>query len=730
MPVNRKSLALTISLFIGFASLTGIILMLADSADVIKQSVTLKADADKTNEKQHRQGLEQLKKIDSQSIHALQELADIDFKNEQFLKAAQQYGELYKLSPLDSNALFMQARSLYLGGEFEPAQKLFLQPALADIADTGAYRARLLMADQKAGEALILLNEHRKRFPDHYASALLQADIYLINKQTETARQAYTALLDKPEFAAAAHFGIAQVLQSEGKSDEVIQWMKKAPQSRPNLQLDTARAELWRNVGVPEESRKLYDTLISHYGPRTELIIANAELVAAIPDKDAVQALKRKINAVNAISLAARHYLDAISSYLNKDYPASLQSLSWAEKALGKRDLFRLIEADSAAFLADSERFDNAIREMRINRLSEKRRMHLKDNLLRHTSNWLNRGNANFSLQLVNVCRKLDAKDPAVDLMLARARLLLNDYAATVRLSRELIKSGLYKDASLELLARALIETNQFTEAETALNELQSITADKPVSYYWAGISAYRQEKFDAAEKHLRKSYLLGSELKSGAALVDVYLQTKNFPAVKELSEHFLKSQDKTIQAIGTAYQAGSEIMQGNNEQAAILYEKAFKLDNTRIVYKLSALDRYIDAKNYIAADRVVHELQKIKPDDQIIDFKQAYLLQITGQNEKAITTYEKLITRYPNWAITLVNLSELLAADEKRIDEAVRLARQASNLAPNWAAAQFNLAKILDKAGQHEEARDYAQKALLLKPDMQEAQSFLQKKA
>ncbi len=729
MNLSKKTIALSIALLTGAATVTGLLWIVIESSDVVKQTVSL-TRKQPANESERKNDLEKLKKIDQNSIEAVSQLAGIAFSNKEFNKAAQQYYELYMLNPSDKEALFKSARSTYLAGDLAKASSLFNQEELDQFPDTATYRARFLLGEQKLIEAENTLQRNLQNYPDHTPSRLLLAETYLMANKAMEAQKIFESLLDATNKleAAAAHFGIAQVIQREGKSEAAIAWMKKAPETQVSMQLDTAKAELWRNLGQPDESIKLYERLLDHYGPQVELIVAYAELLAAKEKATLIEFQRDRIKSATAYSLAARHYLDALVSYLAKDYPKTLQSLRWAEPMLGSRELFSLVEMDTSAIVGDKARFASSVERINISSLSENRSQYLQNLLLKHASERLNRGDGQFGQLLSETVLKLDSENDAAQLMLARAYLLLGKNKETITLAEQLLTAGKFADAVLELSSRAHIEMGNYDKARESLNRLQALDTNKPVSYYWFGINEFRQKHYDQAIVPLKKAFSLGAEIKSGAALVDVYISQKHFDAAIEIAEAFKAKNEKNTQALGWAFLGGVELAKENPAASAQHYEQAALLDPARTIYKLSALDRYIDAKDYDNAFRILAGLKKVDNYGKVVRFKEAYLQQISGQSDKAIKSYRQLQYDYPDWAIVHLNLSELLAEKPETVNEALQMARKASELAPNWSAAHMNLARMLAANDKPDDALVFARKALSIDKNLIEAKALINK--
>ena len=95
-----------------------------------------------------------------------------------------------------------------------------------------------------------------------------------------------------------------------------------------------------------------------------------------------------------------------------------------------------------------------------------------------------------------------------------------------------------------------------------------------------------------------------------------------------------------------------------------------------------------------------------------------------SGDESGAITSYQAAIGYQPDNPVALNNLAWLLR--ERNQEQAINLARQAQELAPENAAILDTYGWILHLAGRHEDAKPLIEKALALSPDNEEIQGHL----
>ena len=101
-------------------------------------------------------------------------------------------------------------------------------------------------------------------------------------------------------------------------------------------------------------------------------------------------------------------------------------------------------------------------------------------------------------------------------------------------------------------------------------------------------------------------------------------------------------------------------------------------------------------------------------------------LAQLMGEAETASVLYRGLLADFPDWAVVMVNLSELLGAGEETREEAVQMASRAADLTPRWQVARWNLAQRAMEAGDPDRARQAARQVLEISPDHADARALL----
>jgi tetratricopeptide (TPR) repeat protein len=105
-------------------------------------------------------------------------------------------------------------------------------------------------------------------------------------------------------------------------------------------------------------------------------------------------------------------------------------------------------------------------------------------------------------------------------------------------------------------------------------------------------------------------------------------------------------------------------------------------------------------------------------PSNRIVEFKQAYALQLAGSVDLAKTRYQALLRNDPDWALPMLNLSEIVAQQAANPEYALVLATRVTALSPDWLAGHWNLAQRAQESGRLSLARASAATVIRMDPE------------
>lgn len=709
-------------------SLVGLLyIALVDDTDA-KQSLTAQEARKAHDVVAERAALEAITDVDPQHVESIERLANIDREEGRFNDAAEHWGQVAVLDPLHATARFEQARNLYASGQFGAVDALLSQlPQTSENPDLQALMAMSKLSIGRVEEAHDILDNMEANFPAHAQTQLLSADRAFIRDQLDQAEAGYIALSKHPELAASAHFGRAQVLLKRGHAEQAVALLSQRPLTQSDsYQLAAAHAKFWTQTGRLEQARATYQYMLKHHGPLPDTIVPWAELIAAQGKSKPLHDLRLKLIGTTTPVLAARHYIDAMQSYIEKTPKRTLQKLVWAENYFGGRDLFRWMALDSALQVGDSERAAAAVNKLRGRSLAALRRGHAADLIAAHAAQWIDQGKLALGQQFAKLSLSLQEDNAAARLVQARHALLSGNELAAANQAKALLNQQLVIPAATEVLARAQLARGDFVTSEQTLRQLIELLPTSSTGPYWLGINLYRQQRYEEAIEQLRLAWQRNQDPRISGALLDVLLQTGDFVAAMTLAEEQIQQPELAAQAVGWAFKAGVLRTQNKITEAISAYREALQLDSDRTVYALAMADMLIDQHQYSAARNVLDRMLQRKPTHQILRFKRAYLAQLEQDVDVAIERYRALLIDHPQWALVMVNLSELLIEQKSSQHEAISLAKWAVELTPKWPQAHWNLAQRAYAVQQNALAEKATRTTLALTPEHTKARELL----
>ena len=229
--------------------------------------------------------------------------------------------------------------------------------------------------------------------------------------------------------------------------------------------------------------------------------------------------------------------------------------------------------------------------------------------------------------------------------------------------------------------ASMLMEEKQFGIAEKLLEMLNRIPNMPETLQFYHAAMLYE------SEGDLNRALQLLNRVPSDSEEYDKAMRMK----VRILCE--LKRLPEALEAVETVHKL-------NPEDAEPLLLKAELL--TRL-------------KDFEAADKVLRKALASHPDNETANFQFAYLHELKGQREAAMSLMEEVILRFPDNAMALNYVGYNLADSGKELDRALELVQRASALDPDADFIADSLAWTLYRLGRMDEAWEHIQRAIAL---------------
>jgi tetratricopeptide (TPR) repeat protein len=274
------------------------------------------------------------------------------------------------------------------------------------------------------------------------------------------------------------------------------------------------------------------------------------------------------------------------------------------------------------------------------------------------------------------------------------------DTGITVTLARVMQRAGRHDDAArlLDTLAATLEKDGKAKEAQEVRLEVAQV--------YFDG------KRLDKVEEILRP--LLTAE-DDDVRLQAVSLQTETLLKGKRYDEALaLLGKEKDTPAV---ISKRAEVLSkaGRDTEAAALLAGIAAGDEKSA---LAAAQTYQRLEKYQESIPVLEKLAGSHPDQPAMGFMLGAAYERSGQRDKAITEFRRVLKVDPDFHAALNYLGYTFAEAGTNLDEALKLVSRAVALDPDNGAYVDSLGWTYYRIGRPEQARDYLERAARLEPE------------
>ena len=454
-----------------------------------------------------------------------------------------------------------------------------------------------------------------------------------------------------------ANFGLGRIALLKGQHQAAEKFFLAAHAAVPE-RTAWQLATFYQNSGQLKTAAGYLEEEIK-YSPYKHGAFANlGEIYAALEDKAKLGKLRKTLRPKGKNDLETAYYLDALIEFLNHNFAPMLNKLGLC-KSYQPRPLYRLMKLTGDAATGKITELPEDVRLLLGTGPTAEQKKRITDLLLPMLAEAAKNNNRdNAEILAKTLIPLLPEKSPDALLVhetLMRTAFLKQDFYQARREAAIVLRMDPNSAAGNTIMAETLLAAKQ---PEESLNYFRKLPQTKNnVINYAAALSAAK--KYGETEKLLE----------------DFRKKHPGDPAIFDLYAGSLMLQKKYAKAAALAKSLPATPV---GEYTA----------NFLLAQIAEAEKKTAESRTYY--QKAIAALEKMKPTPQIT-YQTAYLYALTDQNKKAEELYEQLLKQNPQWALILVNLSEVKAAlgDEKG---AMQLAEQAMRLYPNWNAAQMCL--------------------------------------
>jgi tetratricopeptide (TPR) repeat protein len=707
---------------IAVATLASLLVIAFDQNDIPTHTIEAaqaRSNGDRSGE---RTALEALHSSDPAQVDVIEKLAVIARGQGRWLDAAAAWAQVAQLNPLHAGAQFEQARNLAAAGRFADVAQLLSAARFTAASDAQVLLIRAQLAIGKETEAKLAHRALLLAFPQELNTMLLSADFHALNGDYALAQKAYSALLDSPGVAAAARLGLIQTNIRLGHRYVAIKLLNDFPEDPTDgFQLLMARAEIWQQLGQIDQAIETMEGLLAQTGPILDVLIPMAELYAAQTKVSSIEKLFVEIEGTTAPAIAARHYLQAILAYLCDDASTAQLRLEWAGSYYGQRALFVWMQFDTDLALGDviaARAFVDNKYLQDLSLFNELQSRLLAGRLIIEASSAAGRGASEIARDFATLALRLQPDDLTAQVVLSRAALVARDYEAAAAAAMRGVDNPSTRASALEVLGRVALAQQRPDEAIIFFMKLAEINATESIGYYWLGIAYFQQHKNKRAITALTTALELDNSVRIAAALLDVLLVGGELNQAESLARRYIGAAEGSARSLGWAWLGGVARARGNAGLSINAYQQALLEAPDRLPLMLLTADLLTHEARFDDALALLENAAARHPSNRIVEFKQAYALQLAGSVDLAKTRYQALLRNDPDWALPMLNLSEIVAQQAANPEYALVLATRVTALSPDWLAGHWNLAQRAQESGRLSLARASAATVIRMDPE------------
>lgn len=285
----------------------------------------------------------------------------------------------------------------------------------------------------------------------------------------------------------------------------------------------------------------------------------------------------------------------------------------------------------------------------------------------------------------INVDEALEISREFPQASLLKAELLASkgDSANALPLLRVLVEKHPEITRAQLLLGGAYTAQGRFEDALGVYKAMEEKFPKVPDVPFLIGMTHRRQPNgsTEARKAFDRAAALSPNDLMISYQLVELDLIERNYPAATERVKSILTAKPKSGGA--KFLEARIYLAQKNTLEAEAALKTAIEWEpNSTSAYNLLT-QIYVVGNRVPEALASMDEILKKNPKNLQIAMQKALLLEKQGDIARAVATYEDLLKISPDFVPALNNLAILLSEKLGKLDEALVLARKASELAP-----------------------------------------------
>ena len=260
-----------------------------------------------------------------------------------------------------------------------------------------------------------------------------------------------------------------------------------------------------------------------------------------------------------------------------------------------------------------------------------------------------------------------------------------------------------------------LLKKNEFNLAEKQLSEILKKFPNDPNALRLSGVSSLEQEKPEVALIPLQKAIRVAPKfLQAHENLAQAWTQLGDLNKAEVCFKKCLELDASNF----SNWKALGDVLsdQGKDEEADKAYKNAISTDKKYL--DLQKAMSQVQKGNLGEAEKIYREILSDDPNNVDALRLLALLASRTGAVDQAINMLENCTKIAPDYALAWENLAKMYRQkdDPDSLQKAAFCFRKATELRPNWAEGWAGLGTMQTRSSQHEEGIESYKKSIELK--------------
>jgi len=260
-----------------------------------------------------------------------------------------------------------------------------------------------------------------------------------------------------------------------------------------------------------------------------------------------------------------------------------------------------------------------------------------------------------------------------------------------------------------------LLKKNEFNLAEKQLSEILKKFPNDPNALRLSGVSSLEQEKPEVALIPLQKAIRVAPKfLQAHENLAQAWTQLGDLNKAEVCFKKCLELDTSNF----SNWKALGDVLsdQGKDEEADKAYKNAISTDKKYL--DLQKAMSQVQKGNLGEAEKIYREILSDDPNNVDALRLLALLASRTGAVDQAINMLENCTKIAPDYALAWENLAKMYRQkdDPDSLQKAAFCFRKATELRPNWAEGWAGLGTMQTRSSQHEEGIESYKKSIELK--------------